>query len=279
MALIALTPPAAVELPTNLKLIQVPASGWETWGLNGIPFGIPICNVGGHESAVAEYCLAQALRWRLNLAVVESNLQMGSWRDSGRLGGKPRAEMRDAKIALVGYGAIGRALHRLLEPLGVQVLVANRTHVDAPKVARYFPLNGLKDMFLEADVVVASLGAHPETTKIIAADELHALGPRGLLVNVGRGSVIDHIALLEALRTQVLGSAVLDVWPDGAHSSGGHSKIVAELLALPNVTGTPQIAGWTQGTAWRRLEAISLNVQNAALGLPLMNVVGIGQKL
>ena len=79
LAVIAMALPAGLRLPQGIRLVQVPAAGWETLCPEQVPAGIPICNVGSHEIAVAEYCVTQMLAWRHRLREAEEDFRSGSW--------------------------------------------------------------------------------------------------------------------------------------------------------------------------------------------------------
>jgi glyoxylate reductase/hydroxypyruvate reductase 2 len=91
-----------------------------------------------------------------------------------------------------------------------------------------------------SDVLVLAVPGEPDLKHIIGAKELAALGPRGRLVNVGRGTLVDTAALIEALERGVIAGAALDVLD-------GEPVIPTRLAALPNVILTPHIGGQTWG--------------------------------
>lgn len=280
LAVIAMALPAGLRLPQGIRLVQVPAAGWETLCPEQVPAGIPICTVGGHEIAVAEYCVTQTLAWRHRLREAEEDFRSGSWGRSGRLGAAPHGELHGSTTGIIGYGAIGRALARLLHAFGVNILVANRSPVAIDAVVGgAFGLDALPHMLAQCDFGVVCLGETPETSGLVGAEALAALGPGGVIVNVGRGPVIEEAALYHALAENRLGGAILDVWyryPDpGDWTDTAPSRF--DFAALPNVMMTPHISGWTEGTANRRLHAIADNIRRAAGGTGVTNIVALGR--
>lgn len=279
LAVIAMSLPAGLRLPQGIRLVQVPAAGWETLCPEQVPAGIPICTVGGHEIAVAEYCVTQMLAWRHRLREAEEDFRSGSWRRSGRLGAAPHGELHGSTTGIIGYGAIGRALAHLLHAFGVNILVANRSPVAIDAVVGgTYGLDALPHMLAQCDFGVVCLGETPETSGLVGAEALAALGPGGVIVNVGRGPVIEEAALYHALAENRLGGAILDVWyryPDpGDLIDTAPSRF--DFAALPNVMMTPHISGWTEGTANRRLRAIADNIRRAADGTGVTNIVALG---
>jgi len=95
-----------------------------------------------------------------------------------------------------------------------------------------------------------------------------------VLVNVGRGPVIDETALYQALQTQRIGAAIIDTWyqyPSTDHATCAPSQF--DFAALSNVLMTPHMSGWTEGTVKRRKQCIADNVNRLSQGLPLRNVL------
>ncbi len=259
----------------GLRLVQVPGIGVDAIDLAALPAGAALCNVGRHEGAVAEYVILQLLEWRHRARDAESRLRRGDWSRSSRMGAAPHAELAGARIGIVGFGAIGRALVQRLKPFEVEILVANRTPpATGDGIAAAFPLTELDRLLEVVDIAVLAVAATPETTGLIDRRRLALLGRKGLLVNVARAALVDEQALFECLRDGVLGGAVLDVWygyPDAANPAAAPSRL--PFHTLPNVVMTPHIAGWTSGTVERRWQDIIANLRRLAGGAPLANVV------
>ena len=272
----------AVDIPGDLPLpLQVPATGWEGVLPKHVPLMTPICNVGGHEIAVAEYCVAQMLAWRHRLREAEQDFRAGSWAYSGRYGAPPRAELNGVTVGIVGYGGIGRALARLLHAFGVTVLVANRSRIATEGcVAGFFDLNAIPQMLERCDFGVICLALTPETRGLVNSKALLALGQSGVVLNVARGFVINESALYAALAGGKLGGAIIDVWyryPDATNSMNV-PPATFDFASLPNVMMTPHVSGWTDGTARRRVVTVATNIRRAAEGEALLNVVAVGTR-
>ncbi len=281
IAVIAVQTNAGPPFEAGLLLLQVPGIGWDGVDPLQVPVTASICTVGGHETAVAEYCVAQMLEWNRRLFDADRQFRRGSWARSSRFGGRPDRELAGATVGIIGFGAIGRELARLLSAFNMRVLVANRSmFVDQATVAAAYPLDSLQDMLSACDFAVAAIALTPETRGLIGADLLAALGPEGVLVNVARGPVVDEDALWEALTDGRLGGAVLDVWyryPDSLEAPD-QRPAHHDFASLPNVLMTPHISGWTAGTVSRRVAAIAENIRRAAAGQALVGVVAKGTR-
>jgi phosphoglycerate dehydrogenase-like enzyme len=264
-----------VAVGPDLRLVQVPGIGVDAVDMAALPPEVTLCNVGRHEGAVAEYVILQLLEWRHRTHDAESLLRRGDWSRSSRMGAAPHGELAGARIGIVGYGAIGRALVQRLQPFEVEIMVANRTPLPiGDGVAATLPLTEVDELLKAVDIAVLAIAATPETTGLIDRRRLALLGRSGLLVNVARAALVDEQALFESLRDGLLGGAVLDVWygyPDAAHPAAPPSRL--PFHTLPNVVMTPHMAGWTSGTVERRWTDIIANLERLKRGEPMANVV------
>jgi phosphoglycerate dehydrogenase-like enzyme len=281
IAVVAVRTDVSLPLDPALRLLQVPGIGWDEVDPRHVPIAAHISNVGGHETAVAEYCVAQMLEWRHRLRDADASFRRGSWERSSRFGGSPHRELRGATVGIIGFGGVGRMLTRFLAAFEVRVLAANRSAIaDHAQLAASYPLDRLPDMMSECDFAVAAIALTPETQGLVGRVELDALGPEGVLINVARGPVVEEYALWEALTNNRLGGAILDVWYRYPETIGASDLAPAhcDFASLPNVLMTPHISGWTEGTAARRVAAIAENIRRAAAGKALLNVVAPGMR-
>jgi lactate dehydrogenase-like 2-hydroxyacid dehydrogenase len=139
--------------------------------------------------------------------------------------------LRDRKVGMVGMGRIGQAIGRRLEASKVPVVYHSRS--PAPGVSyKHYP--DLIEMAKAVDTLVLIVPGGPSTTKMINADVMKALGPRGVIINVARGSVIDEPALISALKSGTILAAGLDVFAD-------EPRVPDELRAMQNVVLLPHI--------------------------------------
>ena len=125
-----------------------------------------------------------------------------------------------------------------------------------------------------ADAVVVSLPHLPETTGIVDGAVLAAMRPEAVILNVGRGPVIDEAALYDALASRRIGGAIIDTWyryPSAAEPGPSPGRLPFETL--DNLVMTPHMSGWTTGTIRRRMETIASNVERLARDEPLVNAL------
>lgn len=139
--------------------------------------------------------------------------------------------LRDRKVGILGLGRIGKAIARRLEAFGLPIAYHGRTEqVDVPY--RYYP--SLVDMARDVNVLMIVAPGGTSTAKIVNREVLEALGPDGVVINVGRGSVIDEAALVEALKSKTIRTAGLDVFED-------EPRVPAELAAMEHVVLFPHV--------------------------------------
>jgi lactate dehydrogenase-like 2-hydroxyacid dehydrogenase len=179
---------------------------------------------------VADTALGLLLMTVRELPAAEQYLRSGEW---ARIGPYPltRATMRDRTAGIVGLGRIGIAIARRLEAMRVPVVYHNRHKRDDVPYQHY---PDVKTMASEVDTLIVVLPGGPATSNLIDASVLQALGSRGILINVGRGSVVDEPALIEALRKRAIHAAGLDVF-------AGEPHVPDALLALPNAVLLPHV--------------------------------------
>jgi phosphoglycerate dehydrogenase-like enzyme len=260
--------------PLSARLYQVAGAGTDAIDTGALPAGCTLCNVYGHEAAIAEYVLAALLARHVPLADADARLRGGDWH---YWAGKPtglRTELGAGTIGIIGFGHIGQAVAARAAAFGMAVHVANRSAPADAGGARYWPLDRLADMAAGVDVLLNTLPLVPATTGLVGAKVLDALPSHALVMNVGRGPVIDEDALYLALAAGRIGGAILDTWyvyPDAANPAPLPANL--PFHTLQNVVMTPHMSGWTSGTIARRQAAMADNIDRLAQGRPLCNVV------
>ncbi|HZR76948.1 2-hydroxyacid dehydrogenase [Bradyrhizobium sp.] len=139
--------------------------------------------------------------------------------------------LRDRKVGIVGMGRIGQAIARRLEASLVPVVYHTRNPVAGLKYKHY---PDLIEMAKAVDTLVVIVPGSPSTAKMINAEVFKALGPRGVIVNVARGSVVDEEAMIAALKSGAILAAGLDVFAN-------EPAVPDELRAMQNVVLLPHI--------------------------------------
>ncbi|ALA19020.1 MULTISPECIES: 2-hydroxyacid dehydrogenase [unclassified Chelatococcus] len=264
---------ASMPRPERLRLYHAPSAGTDMIDRSLLPAGAALCNCFGHEHAIAEYVMTALLLRHVPIPEADRQLRQGDW---SYWAGRPtalRTELGGSTIGLLGFGHIGKAIAERARAFGMRVSVANRSPVAAgPLVDEAYRLDDLAAFMASADVIVVSLPLLPETAGLVGRAALAAMRPDALIMNVGRGPVIDEAALYEALDSRRIGGAIIDTWyryptADEPRPAPGHLA----FQELDNVVMTPHMSGWTTGTIRRRMQTIADNIRRLAQGEPLMN--------
>ena len=183
----------------------------------------------------------------------------GRWGQQGQMPLTTALYGRTAGI--VGLGRIGKAVARRLAACGLSVLYhGRREQTDVPY--RFVP--DLLALARDSDVLLVCCPATADTVGLVGNAVLEALGPKGVLINVARGSIVDEAALIEALQTGRLGGAGLDVCRDEPHPDPA-------LLVLNSVTLLPHIGAATTDTRIETFEVMARNLGCYFAGCNLPN--------
>jgi lactate dehydrogenase-like 2-hydroxyacid dehydrogenase len=186
---------------------------------------------------VADTAIGLLLMTAREFTSAERYLRDGRWVKEGPYRLTP-ATLRNRTVGIVGLGRIGLAIARRLDAMLVPVVYHNR---NPRKDVKYRHYPDLKQMAADVDTLMVVLPGGAGTRNAIDADILKALGPNGILINIGRGSVVDEPALIEALRKGTILAAGLDVFAKEPH-------VPAELIALPNAVLLPHVASASLAT-------------------------------
>ncbi|MEU2288513.1 C-terminal binding protein [Streptomyces sp. NPDC013178] len=177
---------------------------------------------------VSDHAVGMVLAWTRGLAVFDREVRAGRWDPaSARL-----RRLSALTCGVVGYGRIGRATVRKLGAFGCRIL-AHDPH--PPKGTPGVEMVGLEELLRRSDVVILHVPLTPGTHHLIGAEQLAAMKPGGLLVNVSRGGLVDTDAVTKALDSGQLDGAAFDVLES-------EPEVPAELLNQPGALLTPHVA-------------------------------------
>lgn len=250
--------PVDPELFTQLPRLEVVQT--LTAGVDHIrpalPAGVVLCNGRGiHDTSTAELALT------LILASLRGIPEFARAQDRGRWLPDRRESLADKRVLIVGHGQIGAAIEARVVPFEAEVVrVARRSRPGVHAIGE------LPALLPDADVVVLILPGTAKTRHLVDADFLRLMKPGALLVNVSRGSVVDHDALLAALEDGRI-RAALDV-TDPEPLPEDHP-----LWRAPNLLVTPHVGGASSAMWPRAYRVVQSQLERYARGLPLQNQV------
>ncbi|MQA77599.1 MAG: phosphoglycerate dehydrogenase [Streptosporangiales bacterium] len=217
--------------------------------------------LGANAVSVAEHTLGLALAVARHTIPLDRSVRSGEWNR------RPGRELAGGVWGIVGFGATGRAVARAARGLDMEV-VAHDPYVDEATAG--VPMAPLDDVVARADVISVHLPANPDTRGIVDAGLLARTKPGAILVNAGRGEVVDEAALAEALTSGHLFGAALDVRADEPPAPG-------PLDGLDNVVLTPHIAGITTQSQERIADILAGDIRAVLDGTPARSAVGIAR--
>ena len=230
------------QLP-GLKLIAVAATGTDVVDKAYCKEnGITVVNIRNYAfNTVPEHVLALMFALRRNLLAYVEDVRQGRWGkvDQFCFFDHPIRDIAGSTLGVVGFGAIGKAVAKRAECLGMRILPFD-----------VVPQPGLVDfetVLKESDVITLHVPLTPETKNMIGAKELKTMKPTAILINTARGGLVDEAALAQALQDGTIAGAGFDVLTKEPPKDGN----VLLDLQLPNLIVTPHVA-------WASVEAMQI---------------------
>ncbi len=256
-----------LEGVSRLRWLQLESTGFEYYlHVRGLPPALAVTNLKGlFDRPAAETALAGLLALYRGVDVLVTAQTERRW---VCLDLRPRMQMLHGKrVIILGHGSIGRMLRRLLEAFECRVQSFART----TSGAELRTTADLDRALPQADIVACCLPNTPETCGLFSRDRLARLAPLAIFVNLGRGSVVDESALVDALQSRRLGGAVLDVTVEeplpAAHP----------LWGCPNTLIMQHTGGGYEGELLDKTRAFLANFAAFRSGEPLRNVVDLAR--
>jgi phosphoglycerate dehydrogenase-like enzyme len=246
-----------------LKLVSVWGTGTDNIDLNAAGMrGVTVCNTPGINAfAVAEHALTLMLAVARKITILDSEMRKGRW---------PRemlTQLLGKTLGVLGMGTIGARVAALGRGIGMEVLGWSARGDDAHVRAAGARPATKEDILRTADVISLHTRLGPDTRGLIGKKEFALMKPTAILVNTGRGALVERDALLAALKERRIMGAGLDVF---------HQEPIAPedpLLALPNVVCSPHNAGQTPEVIRDGLLAAVENVEHYLRGKPTNLIV------
>lgn len=261
----------------KLRLVHVAGAGTDRIDFTALPADVLVANTFHHENSIAEYTVAAAVMLRRGFLAQDRALRRGVWATSVYDAVIPQpGTLRGARVGFVGFGHIGQCAWNLFRAFGsTGAAVTGSGRVDGAEhgLAWAGDTTRLGALMRESDVVVVSAPLMAATEGMIGAEQLRQLGADGVLINVGRGPLVQEKALYDALLAGDIGGAAVDVWysypgPDGRGAPSG-----LPFGELSRALITPHSSGVTRDTFLGRVDDIVANIGRLAGGEPLANVV------
>jgi lactate dehydrogenase-like 2-hydroxyacid dehydrogenase len=256
------TPTELLDQLPKLEIISVFGVGYD-----GVPVdycrrrGLKVTNTPDVlTDDVADVAVGLVLMTGRGFAKAERFVRSGEWEKKGpelttKLGGRT--------AGILGLGRIGKAIGQRLEAMGMKIAYTGRK---AQPGVHYRYVPDLKALAAESDFLIVACPGGPATKDLVNADVLSALGKKGTIVNIARGSIIDEPALVKALQDGTIGGAGLDVFAD-------EPNVPKPLLAMDNVVLLPHVGSATNETRKAMGDLCKANLDAWFAGRPLLTLI------
>jgi len=273
-----------IEASPNLRAVIAPFAGApkETIELMRDYPHIALHSVHFNVAATAELAVGLMLAAAKHILPLDRELRSNDWRS--RYGKTSVIILNDRTVTILGYGRIGQRIGAACQALGMKV-VGVRRHVDtenahikpqSDNLIPVYPPEAIPDLLPRSDVLIIALPLTRETEGLISAEELAMLPADAIVVNVGRGAVIDEEALFNALHDQTILGAGLDVWyqyPTSIEERVGTPPSRFPFHTLGNVVMSPHRGGFLSAAEANRVVEVAALLTAAAEGRAIPGIV------
>ena len=257
------------QLP-DLKYIGVLATGTNVIDLeHSGKKGVCVTNIPGYGTdSVVQHILAFILHFSSKVSIHDEAVHQGDWVNSkdfsftlGTLN-----ELSGSTLGIIGLGTIGRKLAKVADAMGMKIIAAHQSsmnRLELPYEVEWLPVD---EVFARSDFLSLNCPLTPETEKVVNAERLQKMKNSAVIINTGRGPLVDEQALADALNVGTIAGAGLDVLSAEPPATDN------PLLTAKNCVITPHIA-WASLQARRRLLAIAAENLSAYLNGDALNRV------
>ncbi|WP_313366280.1 2-hydroxyacid dehydrogenase [Microbacterium sp.] len=248
----------------DVGLVQGQSIGYDGVA-DSLPEGIPFANAASvHEASTAELAVGMMIAAQRQLPRFVRAQARGEWSPVFA------ESLADRRVLLVGFGGVGKAIAQRLAPFEVDLTAVARTaraeQVDGVGQVRVHGMDELDTLLPKAEIVVLSLPASDETHHLFDAERIARMAPGALLVNVGRGPLVDTDALVAALNANAI-RAASDVFEEEPLPAGH------PLWSAPNLLITPHGGGASTAMNPRIARLIRRQIDRMLAGEPPVNIV------
>jgi phosphoglycerate dehydrogenase-like enzyme len=263
---------ALPELAPRLKWVQATSAGIgqfvQRMGYaERIPGAVFTTASGVHAQPLAEFCAMAMLMFARNYWQMQRLQAERRWERFGA------TDLAGRTLAVLGVGRVGKEVARFARAFGMHVIGVKRTVAESDAAAvgcdELYGPEELAQVLPRAEFLVIITPHTPATDRMLGAEQIAALPPGAVIINIGRGQVIDEAAMIEALRSGRLGGAALDVFESEPLPADN------PLWELPNVLVSPHSASTSDRENGRITELFCDNLRRYIAGEPLRNVLDV----
>ncbi len=262
---VLLTAKVLKQLP-KLQFIAITATGVNNVDLDYCQANnILVSNIQGYATTtVPEHVIAMMFALRHNLKGYDQDIQKGKWsaQEQFCFFNHSILDIEQSTIGILGSGSLGKAVAQKAKALGMKVLFAERKGCNDIREGYH----AFEDVLKQSDVVTIHCPLTPETTNLIDKTELELMKSSALLINTGRGGIVNEEALVEALKHKTIAAAGVDVV---TKEPAPDDNVLIQHSTLPNLMLTPHIAWASDSALERLLTTLVDNIVNFDNGTPI----------
>lgn len=238
-----------VETAGDLKLIQVPWTGMDTFDFSSVQgITVPICNTHSNADSVAEIGVAIVLDLLKKVSYHDRKMRAGNWnRDQKPLNLKSKM-LNKQTVCVLGFGNIGSRIGKLIAAFGTKVIAVDG-HAKVGEIAsEVYKNEDIKDAIAKADVVICTIPLTDSTRGFINDEMFGIMKDGAVFVNMSRAAVVDEDAAWNALQSGKIAAFGSDVWWNAPKRGESQSYPSAkhEFWKLDNVVMSPHRAGFVE---------------------------------
>lgn len=239
----------------KLKLICVAATGYNNVDISqAAERNIVVTNVKSYSAdSVAQQVFSHILTIYNSIVAVQDDIKSGKWQNSQifTMLDRPFIELKNKKIGIIGYGAIGKKVARIAEAFGMQILVCESFKASKTENINRIPFD---DLISESDIISVHVPLNKDTENLIAAKDFKRMKNTALVINTARGGIINEKDLYYALVNKEIAYAATDVLTVEPPFKGNI------LFEAPNIVITPHTAWTSYESRLRLLSGITDNI-------------------
>lgn len=261
---VVLTGELLARLP-SLKLIAIAATGYNNVDTDWCKANkLPVCNIRGYATrSVPEHVIALAFALRRNLNAYHRDIELGVWKEKNQFCffTHPIGDIAGATLGIIGSGSLGQAVEALANAVGMTVIRAERKGANTVRDGYV----AFEQVLAQADILTLHCPLSEATRNLIGADELACMKPTSILINTGRGGLVDESALVEALKRGEIAGAGVDVFTQEPATT--ENPLLAHA-GMPNLILTPHVAWGSDSSIQTLVNQLTRNLEAFVAGKP-----------
>ena len=260
----------------KLKLIQIPAAGYDNIHFESVPKGCIVSNTFEHEIPMAEYCLLAMLESEIHLKKMDTQLRRGDW--TGYFSSTSfHGELYSRNLGIIGYGHIGKEISKRANAFGMNItaIVRDTEKYKKNNKINFISIKDIKTIINKIDYLIVACPLNKKTKDMINLKLIKQMNKNAIIINIARGPIVNEDDLYVALKSRLIRGAVIDVWYNYPQNNLSKKLYPSKnpLHKLENVIFSPHASAWSHQLWDRRFKFICENLEKLYNNKKLKNIV------